>query len=198
MSEQTKDKFRDSIGTIDAKGKRSWIFPKKPSGRFYKYRTYVSWFLLLFLLVAPFVKVNGNQFLLFNILERRFNIFGAPFWPQDFYIFVLAMVIGVVFITLFTVMLTGFLSILKADAEEGTCVLKAANIDVFVIVWDQDDEGNKGRQIWQGRINQGESAKITAPHAHIRYSYNDQPDEDQPLSGDVDRSCNGGESILVP
>jgi hypothetical protein len=104
----------------------------------------------------------------------------------------------IVFIILFTVMSAGFLSILKADAEEGTCVLEASNKDVFVIVFDADDEGNKGAQIWQGRINAGESAKITAPHALIRYSYNDQPDEDQPLSGDVDRSCDGGETILVP
>jgi hypothetical protein len=101
-------------------------------------------------------------------------------------------------IVLFTMMSVGFFSILKADAEEGTCVLETSNQDVFVIVWDQDDEGNKGRQIWQGRINQGGSAKITAPHARIRYSYNDQPDEDQPLSGDVNRSCNSGETILVP
>jgi hypothetical protein len=94
-------------------------------------------------------------------------------------------------------MTVGFLTIPEADAEEGTCVLEA-NQDVFVIVWDQDDEGNKGRQIWQGRINQGKSVKITAPHGEIRYSYNDQPDEDQPLSGDVDRSCNSDEIILVP
>ena len=104
----------------------------------------------------------------------------------------------IVYIILFAVMSTGFISILKADAGEGTCIFEASNQDVFVIVWDQDDEGNKGRQIWQGRINQGESAKITAPHGQIRYSYNDQPDEDQPLSGDVDRSCSGGETILVP
>jgi hypothetical protein len=68
----------------------------------------------------------------------------------------------------------GFISILKADAEEGTCIFEASNQDVFVMVWDQDEEGNKGAQIWQGRINQGESAKITAPHGQIRYSYNDQ------------------------
>ena len=104
----------------------------------------------------------------------------------------------IVFIMLFTVMSAGFLSIPKADAEEGTCIFEASNQDVFVIVWDQDDEGNKGRQIWQGRINQGESAKITAPHGQIRYSYNDQPDEDQPLSGDVSRSCSSDETILVP
>ncbi len=103
MGEQKKESFRDSIGTIDDSGKRAWIFPKKPVGRFYKYRTYVSWFLLAFLLGAPFVKINGNQFLMFNILERKFNIFGFPFWPQDFHLLVVSMILGVVFIALFTV-----------------------------------------------------------------------------------------------
>ncbi len=103
MSEQTKDSFRDSIATIDERGKRSWVFPKKPSGKFYIYRTYVSWFLLAFLLAAPFIKINGNQFLLFNVLKRRFNIFGFPFWPQDFHLLVVSMILGIVFIALFTV-----------------------------------------------------------------------------------------------
>lgn len=97
------ENFRDSISTIDEEGKRQWIFPKKPKGKFYNYRKLVSYTLLLFLLIAPFVKIQGNQFLLFNILERRFNIFSLPFWPQDFYLFVFSMIIGVVFITLFTV-----------------------------------------------------------------------------------------------
>lgn len=98
-----QEKFRDSIGTMDQEGKRAWVYPKKPNGIFYTYRKYVSYFLLLFLFAAPFVKINGNQFLLFNVLERKFNIFGFPFWPQDFYLFVIAMIIGVVFIALFTV-----------------------------------------------------------------------------------------------
>ncbi|MFI2743925.1 cytochrome c oxidase accessory protein CcoG [Zhouia sp. PK063] len=100
---QPQENFRDSIGTVTNEGKRQWIFPKKPSGKYYKYRTWVSYFLLAFLFLAPFVKINGNQFLLFNVLERRFNIFGFPFWPQDFHLFVISMIIGVVFITLFTV-----------------------------------------------------------------------------------------------
>ncbi|CAM1373029.1 Cytochrome c oxidase accessory protein CcoG [Tenacibaculum litopenaei] len=95
--------FRDSISTVTSEGKRSWVFPKKPSGKFYKYRSFVSYFLLVFLLSAPFIKINGNQFLLFNVLERRFNIFGFPFWPQDFHLLVVSMIIGVVFIILFTV-----------------------------------------------------------------------------------------------
>jgi cytochrome c oxidase accessory protein FixG len=103
METPNNEVFRDSIGTIDEEGKRNWIYPKKPSGSFYDKRKLVSYFLLAFLFAAPFVKINGNQFLMFNVLERRFNIFGFPFWPQDFHLFVVSMIIGVVFITLFTV-----------------------------------------------------------------------------------------------
>jgi cytochrome c oxidase accessory protein FixG len=103
MGTPEQEIFRDSIATVTSEGKRSWIFPKKPSGKFYKYRSYVSYFLLLFLFAAPFVKINGNQFLLFNVLERKFNIFSFPFWPQDFHLLVISMIIGVVFVILFTV-----------------------------------------------------------------------------------------------
>ncbi len=101
--EQGQENFRDSIGTINQEGKRAWVYPKKPSGKFYKYRKLVSYFLLTFLILSPFIKINGNQFLMFNVLERRFNIFGFPFWPQDFHLFVVSMIIGVIFIALFTV-----------------------------------------------------------------------------------------------
>ncbi|MFK5974857.1 MAG: cytochrome c oxidase accessory protein CcoG [Flavobacteriaceae bacterium] len=97
------ENFRDTIGTINKEGKRAWVYPKKPSGKFYTYRKLVSYTLLIFLLSAPFIKINGNQFLLFNVLERRFNIFGVPFWPQDFHLFVVSMIAGVIFIALFTV-----------------------------------------------------------------------------------------------
>ncbi len=102
MSEET-EKFRDSIATVTSEGKRAWLFPKKPFGRFYEYRKVVSYFLLAFLFAAPFITVNGNQFIMLNVLERRFNIFGFPFWPQDFHLFVIMMIIGVVFVILFTV-----------------------------------------------------------------------------------------------
>lgn len=103
MKATEQESFRDSIGTINAEGKRSWVYSKKPSGRFYKYRSYVSYALLTFLLGAPFIKVQGNQFLLFNVFERKFHVFGLPFWPQDFHLMVISMIVGVVFVTLFTV-----------------------------------------------------------------------------------------------
>ncbi len=103
MNLQKNEKFRDTIATIDDSGKRNFIFPKKPSGIFYIYRTYVSWVLLTILMAAPFIKIKGNQFLLFNVIERKFHIFGFPFWPQDFHLLVISLLLSVVFIILFTV-----------------------------------------------------------------------------------------------
>lgn len=103
MSNLPDESFRDTIGTIDQEGKRAWIFPKIPKGKLYERRKLLSYFLLVFLFSAPFVKINGNQFLLFNVLERKFSIFGFPFWPQDFHLVVISMIIGVVGLALFTV-----------------------------------------------------------------------------------------------
>ena len=97
------ESFRDHIGTVDDKGKRTWIYPKKPEGRFYRWRTWVSAGLLLLLFAGPFLKWKGIPLFLFNILERKFIIFGITFWPQDFHLFVLAMLAFMVFLVLFTV-----------------------------------------------------------------------------------------------
>jgi len=103
MSTEEQKSFRDKVSTIDDEGKRVWIFPKKPKGSFYKARTWVSFILLAILLGTPFLKINGRPFLLLNIIERKFIIFGVGFWPQDFHLFVLATLALVVFVVLFTV-----------------------------------------------------------------------------------------------
>jgi polyferredoxin len=97
------ESYRDSISTVDKDGKRIWIYPKKPKGKLYDYRKYVSYFLLSLLFVTPFLKINGNPVLMLNIIERKFVILGNIFWPQDFHLFVFAMITFVVFIILFTV-----------------------------------------------------------------------------------------------
>jgi cytochrome c oxidase accessory protein FixG len=102
-SEINRDEsFRDSVSTIDEKGKRVWLFPQKPKGKFYDARKIVSYIFLAILFVLPFIKVNGNPLLLLNVLERKFIIFGLIFWPQDFFLFGLTMLTFVVFIVLFT------------------------------------------------------------------------------------------------
>jgi len=96
------DSFRDRLSTIDAQGKRKWVYAQKPSGRFYRARTIVSLFFFALFLTLPFIKVNGRPLFLFNIPEAKFIIFGKIFWPQDFFIFGLAMVSFIIFIVLFT------------------------------------------------------------------------------------------------
>ncbi|MEB2785686.1 cytochrome c oxidase accessory protein CcoG [Algoriphagus persicinus] len=97
------DTFRDALATVQDDGKRNWVYPKKVKGFFYKYRTYVSWILLAILFAGPFIKVDGRPWLLFNIFERKFIIFGAIFWPQDTYLLIFLLLIFFVFIILFTV-----------------------------------------------------------------------------------------------
>jgi len=100
MNEQ--ESFRDHISTVNEKGKRVWIYPKKQTGKFYRARTILSFFLLAFLFGTPFIKMNGHPFVLLNVLERKFILFGFVFGPQDFYLLVLATISVLVFIVLFT------------------------------------------------------------------------------------------------
>ena len=97
-----QDQFRDHISTADQKGQRLWLYPQKPSGRFYNYRKYLSYFFLLIFFGLPFLKYDGEPFFLFNVIERKFIFFGMLFLPQDFPLFGLAMLTFIVFIVLFT------------------------------------------------------------------------------------------------
>ncbi len=94
--------FRDSISTITAEGKRAWIYPKKPKGKLYNARIWVSYAFLIAFFALPLIKIDGHPFMLFNVIERKFILFGISFFPQDFFLFVLAMITFVVFIALFT------------------------------------------------------------------------------------------------
>lgn len=95
--------FRDSVSTIDKEGKRVWVYPQKPKGRFHQYRAMVAIACLILLFGMPFLRVNGEPLMLLNILERKFIIFGILFGPQDFALLGLTMITFMVFIILFTV-----------------------------------------------------------------------------------------------
>lgn len=101
---QNPAQFRDQISTLTDDGKkRKWIYPRIVKGKLYQYRSAVSYFFLALLFSAPFLKVNGEQLVLLNVLERKFVFFGVIFWPQDIYLLVLGLLTFMVFIVLFTV-----------------------------------------------------------------------------------------------
>jgi cytochrome c oxidase accessory protein FixG len=97
------EQFRDTISTVDARGKRVWVYPKKPHGAFHNKRVVVSIILLTLFFTGPFIKLGGQPLLLLNFFERRFVIFGQAFWPQDFFLLALTLIIFFVFVILFTV-----------------------------------------------------------------------------------------------
>lgn len=98
-----KTSFRDRPTNIDEEGRRKWVYAKQPKGKWYLRRTIVGWSLLLFFISVPFIRVNGHPFVLLDIANRKFIIFGAIFWAQDTFILSLLMLSFVLFIILFTV-----------------------------------------------------------------------------------------------
>jgi hypothetical protein len=60
------EEFRNSISTVDAQGKRVWIYPKRPKGIHHNWRLVVTILLLSLFFAGPFLKINGHPFLLVN------------------------------------------------------------------------------------------------------------------------------------
>lgn len=103
--DEHEELYRDSIATVDKSGKRIWLNPKKPvaNGYWLTKRQLVSIILLLVFFVTPFIKLKGQPFFLVNLLESKFILFGQPFFPQDFVLLAIGLIIFFVFIILFTV-----------------------------------------------------------------------------------------------
>lgn len=64
------------LATTDAHGRRVFLFPADVAGRFRRYRTRVQFALIVFFLALPWMTVGGRQALLFDVVQRRFEIFG--------------------------------------------------------------------------------------------------------------------------
>ena len=135
------------------------FYVKKPGGKLFNYRQWFGYSLLAFFIIAPFVKVNGEQFLLFNIIERKFVILGTVFWPQDFHIFVFGMLIFMVFIVLFTVV---YGRIWCGWACPQTIFMEL--IFRRIVYWMEGD-ANKQRKLNNGPNTQEKILKKTAKHS---------------------------------
>lgn len=87
---------------------------------------------------------------------------------------------------------------LQADVIDMYCYLEAGNVDTYVVVWEEDRQGNKGHQIWQGVVKKGQRVKITNRFGTIRYSSTVYVRSQDALSGDQSRWCEGAATIGVP
>jgi len=59
------------------------IYPRKVSGLFARLKLLSGFILLGLFYVLPWVNLNSQQIVLFDLPARKFYIFGMVFWPQD-------------------------------------------------------------------------------------------------------------------
>lgn len=70
------------------------IFTRSFSGRFRNMRLVGAGLLALLFFGTSWLNWNGHQAILWDLDTRQFHVFGATFWPQDFMLLALAMIIG--------------------------------------------------------------------------------------------------------
>ncbi|MFO7788500.1 MAG: 4Fe-4S binding protein, partial [Halospina sp.] len=82
--------------------KHQKIYPRQVHGLFAKLRVTAMLALLGIYYGLPWVQWEGRQAVLFDLPERKFHIFGLTFWPQDFFLLALLLVIAALTLFFFT------------------------------------------------------------------------------------------------
>lgn len=77
------------------------VYPRETEGRFSRLRVLSAWVLLGLFYVLPWINLDGQQIVLFDLPARKFHVFGLVFWPQDFVM--LALLLAIAALTLFFV-----------------------------------------------------------------------------------------------
>jgi len=71
------------------------IVTRSFSGRFRNWRIGAAGLLALLFFGTSWINWNGHQAILWDLDTRQFHVFGTTFWPQDFMLLSLVMIIGV-------------------------------------------------------------------------------------------------------
>jgi len=82
--------------------KRTKIHPKSVTGFFATWRWALVWFTQLLYYGLPWLPWNDRQAVLFNLVERKFYIFGLVLWPQDVIFLAIILIISAYALFLFT------------------------------------------------------------------------------------------------
>lgn len=68
---------------LDDYGHRLFIIPAEVKGKWKTYKSYVHSSLLIIFLILPWISANGEQILLLDIQNRKFNFFGVHLLSHD-------------------------------------------------------------------------------------------------------------------
>lgn len=89
------------LATLNVDGSRYWVSPRVSAGRFWHARRIVAYVLIAIFALMPYIRINGKPAMLFDILHRRFTLFGTTFFPTDTVLMALLMLI--IFLGIFLV-----------------------------------------------------------------------------------------------
>ncbi|MEO7934983.1 MAG: cytochrome c oxidase accessory protein CcoG [Dokdonella sp.] len=78
------------------------VYPREIDGRFQRWRIAAVFWLLGMFYAFPWISIGGQQLVLFDLPARRFHVFGMTFWPQDFYLLTLLLIIAALSLFFFT------------------------------------------------------------------------------------------------
>lgn len=79
--------------------KQPKVYPREVAGRFSRLRISAAWILLGLFYVLPWINIQGQQIVLFDLPARQFHFFGLTLWPQD--LFVLSLLLAMAALSLF-------------------------------------------------------------------------------------------------
>ncbi len=82
------------VGEVDLYQRREKIYTRKIEGFFQKIRLYTGWPLLVMYFGLPWLIWDSRQSVLFDLPARKFHIFGLTFWPQDFFLLALVLIVA--------------------------------------------------------------------------------------------------------
>ncbi len=82
--------------------KQPKVYPREIDGRFQRLRVASVFWLLGMFYLFPWINFSGHQAVLFDLPARKFHIFGLTFWPQDFFLLTMLLVIAAVTLFFFT------------------------------------------------------------------------------------------------
>lgn len=97
MEELPKD---HAVGTIGEGGKRVWVYPERPKGRFMRWRTAAHALLIVALLLGPWIDVGGHPGIHIDIPGRRIHLLGLSLFATDgaYLLFLVGFVVFAVFL----------------------------------------------------------------------------------------------------
>ena len=82
--------------------KHKKVYPREVHGLFAALRIAGVFILLGLYYIIPWLEWEGTQLVLFDLPDRKFHIFGAVFWPQDFFYLALLLIIAALSLFFFT------------------------------------------------------------------------------------------------